>query len=416
MPKMKIKSTDILKETSKNSYSNKYLEEHSRIRLNKKNCSNISNLKVKFESKEIGNSSNKNLKLSHKKGKNNSMEKINKSEFRNDFLGDNIYCKKKTRNLNNSFNENNNNDNINQKFSKTISQLSLYKNIYNNSIKLTKSRSKKSIKEKTVNNDSKIIKLPEIKNLTPKEKACLILSYSNCLRLCERAIFSRSSPKFQSIISKKQILEINKIYLTEKLQEIEKKIDICNTKLKSKFNASKTAEITLNFITLTIETDFKLNFFENIDDEIEKKYCINYVKLLYLVLGESYDEVPENDLIKNLYSKIEEKHYNNIKDYLFYLYIQNHNENKAFENIDKINEIISTTPDILNFKISTKFDKFILYCSYILYEIINFANNRIDTIKLVKDCKNFIDIINLKLNLYSGKSLQTSNPINKKNI
>ena len=120
---------------------------------------------------------------------------------------------------------------------------------------------------------------------------------------------------------------------------------------------------------------------------------------------------------KNLYSKLEEKKQKNIKDYLFYLYIQNQEENKAVQNIDKINKIISTTPDIFNFKIITKFDKFILYCSYIINEIINFANNRLDTIKLIKDCKNVIDFINMKLILYSGKSQQSSsNPINKKNI
>ena len=347
------------------------------------------------------------------------MEKINKSQNGSIILGDTIYSKKKTRNLNNSFSDNNN-DNITQKFSKTISQLSLYKNIYTNYSKLNKSRSKKSIKDKnSPNKVTNVIKIQEFKNLTPKEKACLILSYSNCLRLCERVIFSRSYPKFKSIISKKQILETNKYYLTEKLQELEKKIDICNNKLQSKFNASKTAEITLNFITLTIETDFKLNFFQNIDDEIEKKYCYNYVKLLYLVLGENYEEIQDKNLIKNLYSKIEEKNYSNIKDYLFYLYIQNRKKeekNIAFENIDKINEIIKTTPDILNLKITTKFDKFILYCSYILNEIINFANNRIDTIKLIKDCKNFIDIINIKLNSYIGKSQQIINPSNKKNV
>ena len=391
------------------------MEEHGRIRNSKKNSTNI-NLKVKFDVKETGNSSSKNLKLNNKKSKNNSMEKISKYEFNNNFFGDSINNKKKTRNLNNSFSDINNNDNKSQKFSKTISQISLYKNIYTNKPKLSKSKSKKSINEKnssyTKEND---IKLPEPKNLNPKEKACLILAYSNILRLRERAIFSRSYPKFKSIITKKQILETNKYYLTEKLQELEQQIDKCNTKLKSKFSASKTAEITLNFITFTIETDFKLNFFENIDDETEKKYCYNYVKLLYLVLGEDYNEVEEDDLIINLYSKISQKNYSNIKDYLFYLYIQNQKnlgENKAVDNIVKINDIISTTPDIFNIKITTKFDKFILYCSYILNEIINFANNRLDTIKLINDCKNFIDIINIKLNLYNGKS----NPSNKKNV
>ena len=165
------------------------------------------------------------------------------------------------------------------------------------------------------------------------------------------------------------------------MEELEEKINRCDNKLENKFNASKTAEITLNFVTLNIETDFKLNLTEGLDDETEKKYCDNYVKLLYLVLGESYDKIENNMLIKNLYNKIGEKKYQNIKDYLFYLYIQNKDENKSLENVDKINQIIKKIPDILNFKMTAKYDKFILYTSVIVNEIINFANKRFDTLK-----------------------------------
>lgn len=80
--------------------------------------------------------------------------------------------------------------------------------------------------------------------------------------------------------------------------------------------------------------------------------------------------------------------------------------------MDKINEILKTTPDLLNFKVSTKFDKFILYTSVLLNEIIKFGNERIDTMKLIKDCKNFIEIINMKLNLYKKKKLIKLNNIN----
>ena len=404
--KNKIKSTDILKETTKNSYSNKYLEEHNRTKINKKNSSNT-NLKVKFDLKDSTHSTKKNVKVNIKKGKNNSMEKNSKIQFYNNmFEGEGN--KKKTRNLSNhSFNENYNNDNINQKFNKTTSQLSLYKNPRNNPINEMKTKNKISSDEKklnNINNSDDIIKIPEIKNLSQREKSYLILAYSKCLRLTERLFFSLSSPKLKEAIPKKQILETNKIYLKEKLEELEKKINICNTKLTNHFNASKTAEITLNFITLTIETDFKLNLLENLEDETDKKYCYNYVKLLYLVLGENYDEIDNEDLVRNLYNKIGEKNYVNIKDFLFHLYIQNKDENKSLENMDKINEILKMTPDILNFKVSTKFDKFILYTSVLLNEIIKFGNERIDTMKLIKDCKNFIDIINMKLNLYKRKN------------
>lgn len=404
--KIKLKSTDILKEATKNSYSNKYLEEQTRTRINKKNCSNT-NLKVKFDIKDNAHSNKKNIKV-NKKGKINSMDKNTKIELNNNMIEGEGYKKNNTRNLSNhSFNDNYNKDNSNQKFSKTTSQLSLYKNPYINPINEATNRNKILSQEKKmniINNINDNITIPEIKDLSNKEKACLILAYSKCLRLTERVFFSSSSPKLKEAITKKRILETNKIYLKENLKELEKKINICNKRLASKFNASKTAEITLNFITLTIETDFKLNFLDSLEDETEKKYGFNYVKLLYLVLGENYDEIENKYLTKNLYNKIAEKNYPNIKDYLFHLYIQNKDENKSIENIDKINEIIKVTPDVLNFKVSTKYDKFILYTSVLLNEIIKFGNERFDTMKLIKDCKNLIDIINMKLNLYKRKN------------
>ena len=370
---------------------------------NSKNSSNT-NLKVKFDLKENANSIKKNKKTTSKKGKNNSMDKNQKIELHNKFFGGDKN-KKNTRNLSNN-SLNNNYNNTKDKFSKTTSQISLYRNLHNSSLFESKSKTKILTQDKNLNSqtDNNNIKIPEIKNLTQKEKACLILAFSKCLRLTERALFSFSSPKFKEAITKKIILNTNKIYLKEKLEELEEKINRCDNKLENKFNASKTAEITLNFVTLNIETDFKLNLTEGLDDETEKKYCDNYVKLLYLVLGESYDKIENNMLIKNLYNKIGEKKYQNIKDYLFYLYIQNKDENKSLENVDKINQIIKKIPDILNFKMTAKYDKFILYTSVIVNEIINFANKRFDTLKLKNDCKKMIEIINMKLNLYNRKN------------
>ena len=370
---------------------------------NSKNSSNT-NLKVKFDLKENANSIKKNKKTTSKKGKNNSMDKNQKIELHNKFFGGDKN-KKNTRNLSNN-SLNNNYNNTKDKFSKTTSQISLYRNLNNSSLFESKSKTKILTQEKKLNSqtDNNNIKIPEIKNLSQKEKACLILAFSKCLRLTERALFSFSSPKFKEAITKKIILNTNKIYLKEKLEELEEKINRCDNKLENKFNASKTAEITLNFVTLNIETDFKLNLTEGLDDETEKKYCDNYVKLLYLVLGESYDKIENNMLIKNLYNKIGEKKYQNIKDYLFYLYIQNKDENKSLENVDKINQIIKKIPDILNFKMTAKYDKFILYTSVIVNEIINFANKRFDTLKLKNDCKKMIEIINMKLNLYNRKN------------
>ena len=354
--------------------------------------------------KENANSIKKNKKTINKKGKNNSMDKNTKIKLNNKFFGGDKN-KKNARNLSNN-SLNNNYSNTRDKFSKTTSQISLYRNLQNISLLEPKSKTKIINPEKKLNSktDTNKIKIPEIKNLSQKEKACLILAFSKCLRLTERALFSFSSPKFKEAITNKKILDTHKIYLKEKLEELEEKINRCDNKLENKFNASKTAEITLNFVTLNIETDFKLNLIEGLDDETEKKYCDNYVKLLYLVLGESYDKIENNMLITNLYNKIGEKNYQNIKDYLFYLYIQNKDENKSLENLDKINQIIEKIPDMLNFKMTAKYDKFILYTSVIVNEIINFANKRYDTLKLKNDCKKLIEIINMKLNLYKRKN------------
>lgn len=117
------------------------MEEHNRTKVNKKNSSNT-NLKVKFDLKDNPNSTKKNLKMSNKKGKNNSIEKNSKIQLYNKmFEGEGN--KKKTRNLSNhSFNENYHNDNINQKFNKTTSQLSLYKNPRNNPLNEMKTKNK----------------------------------------------------------------------------------------------------------------------------------------------------------------------------------------------------------------------------------------------------------------------------------
>ena len=54
--------------------------------------------------------------------------------------------------------------------------------------------------------------------------------------------------------------------MNEKIVELEKKTENCDDKLKNKFTAAKTAEMTLNFITYNIENEFKLNISEYLGD------------------------------------------------------------------------------------------------------------------------------------------------------
>ena len=401
IPQYKILKSNEIRETNKNSYFSKYLEENNRTKLNKKNNS-LRQSKIKAEQKEITNTNHQNLSLfSNKKSKNNSVDK----NLNNDQI--NINQKKYALNLNNEFK---NIDNSNNKKSNNIISMTpryiRQSNNYNNSDNPSEKEINQNLKKINKNGNTQI---PEIKNLSHKEKSYLILSYSKCLRLCERMIFARSTSKLRQSISKKDILDTNRIYLNEKLKELENKIENCNDKLKNKFNASKTAEMTLNFITSNIENEFKLNLFQNLYDENDKIYCYNYVKLLYILLDEDYAQIENENLIKQLYQKISNKGYTNIKDYLYFIYIKHLKENKTIENIDKINDMLTTVPDLLSFKNSIKYDRFFSYTIYLLKEIVDFSNGVIDTIKLKRDCINFIDIINNKINLYNEKFLIKSN-------
>ena len=400
-PKYKnIKSNEILKDTIKNSYFSKYLEEYNRNKLNKKNNS-LKQPKLKNDQKEIGTTSHQNLSLfSNKKSKNNSLDKKCNNYLNNNAININN-LRNSAKNLDKEFN-----DNIN-KSNNMISMTPRFTSQSNNSLLNIKNKSKNSLEKKSSKNNkiktNENIKVPKIKNLSNKENAYLILSYSKCLRLCERMIFSRSTHKLRESISKKQILDTNKIYLNEKLKELEKKVENCDDKLKSKFSASKTAEMSLNFITSHIENEFKFNLFQNLYDYNDKIYCYSYLKILYLVLDENYEQIKNENLVKQLYQKISNKGYKTIKDYLYYIYIKNINNNKSIENIDKINDIIIQGKDLLDFKNTFRYDKFISYTCFLIKEIINFANEKIDSFKLKKECINLMNIINNKINLYNEK-------------
>ena len=405
-PKYKsMKSNEVLKDSNKNSYFNKYIEEYNKNKLNKKNNSSLRQSK-KNEAKETSFSSHPNSSLfSYKKSKNNSVDKNTNNNMNNN-PPITVNLRKSEKDLSKELNENKNNDKSNN----ILTMTPRYVSQSNNSLINVKNKSK-ILEKKTTNfqNSGKneiqstLPSIPKIKNTSQKENAYLILSYSKCLRLCERMIFSRSTNKLRESISKKHILDTNKIYLDEKIKELEKGIEKCEEKLKAQFNATKTAEMTLNFITSNIENEFKLNVFNNIYEENEKVYCYNYVKIMYLLLDENYKDVKNENLIKQLYQKINNKGYKNIKDYLYYIYIKNIKENRINENIDKINDIIVQSPDLLNFKYTFRYDKFISYTCFLFKEIINFSNEKIDTFKLKKKCNDLIDIINNKISMYKEK-------------
>ena len=385
-------SNEGLRDLNKNSYFTKYIEESNRAKLNNKKNLLLKQSKVKIDQKEIVNN---NLSLySNRKYKNNSMDKNSINYYNINNNNNYIINSHHKKNLSIAFNENKNNCSKTPKGKTKVS---------NSNSPIKSKASEKKINPNENSSKTKIA-IPKIKNLSKKENAYLILSYSKCLRLCERMIFARSSPKLREAISKQQILDTNKLYLMEKVKELNKKIEICDEKLRNKFTASKTAEMTLNFITNNIENEFKLNIFESFDEK-EKIFNYNYIKLLYLLLDENYENIKNENLIKELSQKISNKGFSTIKDYIYFIYIKNSKENKIIDNIDKIKNIISESPSLIDFKSSMKSDdKFVSYSCYLFKEIINYVNEKVDTFNLKNDCVNLIGIINNKISLYIEKN------------
>jgi len=402
------KSNEILRDTTRNSYFNKYIEECNRAKLNtNKKTASFRQNKLKSERDVNPYNQSNNLSLVYqKKNKNLSMDKnilMMSNNIENSYSSTYLDKKKAKRITADKFN---NNENANIKnLNNNNSTISDNDNTSNNLSLRAKEKSKKlAEKNDNTNNKNAFPKnIPQIKNLSYRENAYLILSYSDTLRLRERLIFSRSTINLRKNISKKQILETNKIYLNEKLKELENNLNICNEKLKSKFTASKTAEMIFNFITSNIENDFKLNTPQILNDKNEKSQYYNYIKLLYILLDESYENIPNEDMTNQLYQKINNKGFNNIKDYLYFIYIKNLKENKVVENADMIQKLIKEIPDFINYQKSIKFSKFISYCCYLIKEIVNFIEEKINSLILKKNYINLIEIVNNKLNNYNDK-------------
>jgi hypothetical protein len=325
------------------------------------------------------------------------MEKIDKPVINSSTKNLYNYAYNKKKNDSYLSTEKNENKIVNKRYNNANSSLSKSTNTETN----LNAKSQLLKDNSNLNNN----KMPKIKNLSKKENAYLILSYSNVLRLCERFFFSRSTSKLRESLTKKQILEYNIILLKQNITELENKINKCNEKLAKKFSATKIAEFTLNFITKHIEDEFKYDLFSSLTDDSEKKQFFSYIKLLYILLDENYDQVPDKNLIDDLYKKVNIKGYTNIKDYLYFIYIKNSKDNKAVENVDKINGLIKEIPEFLNYQNSLKYSKFISYNSYLIMEINSYANDKVDTLKLKEDCINFIKVIYNKIKIYNEKNI-----------
>ena len=376
---------------------------------------NFNNLNKSQKSIKPANSSNINYNNSINNNNNlysNSINKLNNSNKKNNPEEKNILRSSK-RGITDKPNNNNNPTKINKnRFSNLTMQ------------KLDQNKSDPTNKNYVILEDNKRdiltlrrikVNMQELKNkgLSYKECSYYILAKSPVLRLCERMYFSRSTPALCNILTKEIIMNDNQMILENKIEELEKKIVLCDKILDTPFTASKTADITLNFITSLQAIDFKQYPILMSTDE-EKQYYLNYLKILYHLLNEEIDtKMMQNssmdnsniilNLRQNLYLKINNKGFRTIRDILYNIYISNKNYIKEIPKIAEINYLVSQVNNMFEIHNSLKICKFISFTLYLVKEIVKYGNNVKSSVELKMKAKSLIDIINKKLNKYKSK-------------
>ena len=176
------------------------------------------------------------------------------------------------------------------------------------------------------------------------------------------------------------MLNDNKIILHNKIEELDKKISLCDKILNTPFTASKTADITLNFITSLQEIEFK-DYPILLSNEEEKKYYITYLKIIYNLLEIEIEINSKNnensvfdqnnmilDLRKNLYTNINNKGYKSLRDYLYNTFITKKDYIKEIPKIAEINYLVSQVNNLFEIHNSLKICKFISFTMYPKYK------------------------------------------------
>lgn len=362
----KKKKDKDLNQAKTNNYYSKYVLSNNRIKNLTNKIQNVYDIS-KFK-KGIDNNKNYNIKKTH--SIENSYQNIYKSKKEN--TKTNI-----SNQLNNSF-ISNKNHHIHS-MTDRIKDNSLSKNgltrLNINSIDKVIIPTYQEIKQKKLNY------IMKNQSLTSKEESCYLLSISPVLQLTEQIIFSRASDKNKKLISIDNIMDNNYIFLNMKAKKLINEISLYDQNINKPFNASKTADITLNFITSLDEQEFK-----EFDTYEKNKELINiyyyYIKLFCILLDINYNNDSDNQEMKNdLFENINEKGFKSIKDYLYHIYIAKKEVNRILSKIDLINnEIFSKIPDIL--KKSVKICRFTAFTNYLLTEIINYGNNLKDIYEL----------------------------------
>ena len=278
-------------------------------------------------------------------------------------------------------------------------------NLGQNSLNSNTSQEKRKNKSLSRKSTKKVLNC-----LSERERSFYILAKSPILRLSERLFFGRSTPGIREIFTIPDLLNINEKYLNNKKKELEEKIQECNRKIGSTFTASKTAEILFNLILEKDEDEFKQLFHYS---ESDKKYYYTYIKIIYLLFDFEFEKIELKQLNSKLYALMLKKGFNSIKDYLYHIYIKKKEKINIVYKIDKINEVLRTTPDLIKNKSRYKFCRFILFTSFLIGEIIKYGNDIKNSVNLNLKTKNFIDIINKKIESYRKNKLLISLKSNK---
>ena len=393
-------NNDIIKDHN-NDNQNEY-----KLNLNEKYLKNLGN---------NDSTSNNKIIIKSSRNKNQNDKNLNVGKFNINNYHHSTFSKQNNNNNNNNNNINDleeNKENKHFKFTNLLIQKLDEQNSNNNNNSIFIDKNIKNNFEDKQNNKNYLKELKNSKNLTNKELSFYILSKSPILRFCERMIISGGTSKLRNILSKETILNDNKKILENKINELKEKIVLCDKILDTPFTASKTADITLNFITSFQELEFKEFPILMYNDE-EKKYYLTYIKILYYLLNEEIENNKEesNSLDKdnilflrnNLYLKLSNKGYKSIRDYLYNVYIKKKDEIKEIPKIVKINYLLSQCKNKNKnlFEIKTlKICKFISFTIYLIKEIITFGNNIKSTLELKRKAKNVIDIVMKKLDKY----------------
>ena len=254
-------------------------------------------------------------------------------------------------------------------------------------------------------NRNKIVNKFKKENISSKEQAFYILSSSPVLRLCEQLFFAKSTNNIKKVITLQNILKNHNIFLNSKANELQNEIALCDKRINTPFVASKIADITLNFITSTDEQEFQnFDILEINKDEAKNYY--NYIKLLYILFNESYDEKASGKNLKTkLFEKVKAKGFNHLRDYLYYIYISKKEENNIVSKIDIINnDIIKNSPNLLKIHETLKICRFIAFTNYLIKEIISYANNINDMFELKFRAQNLLDIVFEKIDKIQNKN------------